>query len=303
MAKFSRRQFMQFAGVTLLAGHLPAAELLARPAASVPELTAQHGRVLLPAAVHAQPRADARVVSQLWPDSLISIVDVRGSWYRAGGGFVPRSAVQPVLLSQPARDLSQPACPFWAEVSGPVAAVRHWCAADAPLVTRIGHGGTGKIVAALSPGEPNAPFWYALAGEDHELLGWTQAAHWQPAPSLEQGAALSLEIARSSRQLTVFVESRPALRAAIAAGAELKPGTYPLRRTRVAGPPLALVEYGQTLHGAPWQLSLNDQYSLTGAYWHNRFGDYAPGPAIQVPPFLARWLYAHAGADSMVYIR
>lgn len=49
---------------------------------------------------------------------------------------------------------------FWAEVAGPVAAVRQWCAADAPFVTRIGHGGVAQIIDYLSD---KTTSWYEIA--------------------------------------------------------------------------------------------------------------------------------------------
>lgn len=304
MTQLSRRQFLHLAGVTLLAAHLPdAAALIGAAADAAPELTAQQGRALLAASVHARPHAAAPVTGRLWPDSVVTIADAGAGWYRVAGGFVERGALQPVACCQPAGPVVAPTPPFWAEVAGPVAAVRGWCAADAPLITRIGHGGTAQVIAAPPPGAASAPRWYGLADEAGALLGWAQAAQWQPAQVRPGGAALRLEITRR-HQLAVFVGERPALRAAVAAGTRLKPGTYPLRRARIAGPPLALVEYDSAaLHGAPWQLDLGEQYRLTGAYWHNRFGGWAPGPDIQVPPFLARWLYQQAGPDSVVRIR
>lgn len=306
MAQFSRRQFLHLAGVTLLAAHLPGFAALAEAAASAPAVAVQQGRTLLPASVHARPSADAAVVGRLWPDSIVPLADASAGWYRTAGGFVERGAVQPVARRSPTEAAPAPAPPFWAEVAGPVAAVRRWCAADAPLVARIGHGGTAQVVAAPPPGAAGGPPWYGLADGAGALLGWTQTAQWRPVrPEAEgEGAALRLEIARRDSQLTVFVGERPALRAPVAAGARLEPGRYPLRRARVAGPPLALVEYGDgALYGAPWQLDLGGQYWLTGAYWHNRFGGWAPGPDVQVPPFLARWLYAQTGPGSAADIR
>ncbi len=64
----------------------------------------------------------------------------------------------------------------WIEVVAPVAAVRQWCAPDAPLVTRIGHGGIVRVIDRL----PGDTLWYGIASETGDLLGWSQAAHWKP---------------------------------------------------------------------------------------------------------------------------
>ncbi|MGQ9887795.1 MAG: hypothetical protein ACUVSX_04825 [Aggregatilineales bacterium] len=303
MAEFSRRRFLQLVGISLLAPQLPAFEAFALEEADTRELKAQHGRALLAAPVHAWPAHESPIIGQLWPDSVIPIADGPAGWYRVGAGYAPRAALQPIVPVNPVRGSAPRPAPFWAEVTGPAAAVRQWCAADAPLVTRIGHGGTARVIGVLGPGEQGGPHWYALAAGNNALLGWSQAALWQPIEVPDDAAPLRLEIERRRHQLVVLVDDRPALRATITVDAALQPGEYAFRRGLIAGPPLALEHCDTVLFGVPWQLELDNQHSLTGAYWHNRFGHCAPGPAVQVPPFLARWLYAQAGEGSTVKIR
>jgi len=303
LAEFSRRRFLQLVGITLLAPQLPAFEAFTLEGVDMRELKAQHGRALLAALVHTRPAYESPIAGRLWPDSVVPITDGPAGWYRVRAGYAPRAALQPMAPVNLVRGSAPRPVPFWAEVVGPAAAVRRWCAADAPLVTRIGHGGTARVISVLGPGEQGGPHWYALAAGNNELIGWSQAALWQPVDVPDDAAPLRLEVERRRHQLVVLAGGRPALRAAVAVDAALQPGEYALRRGPIAGPPLALENCDTVLFGVPWQLELGEQHSLTGAYWHNRFGDCAPGPAVQVPPFLARWLYAQAGEGSAVQIR
>ena len=293
---------MQLVGVALLAQQSLAFEAFTLAGLDIRELKAQHGRALLAAPVHARPAHESPVAGRLWPDSVVPITDGPKGWYRVSMGYALRSALQPIAPINPARSLPPQPAPFWAEVIGPVAAVRSWCDADAPLVTRIGHGGTARVIRVMQPGEQGAPQWYAVAAGADEPLGWSQAALWQPVDVPDCTTALRLEIEQRQRQLLVLAGDRPVLRAVIAVNAVLEPGKYALRRGPIAGPSLALENEGAALFGVPWQLLLGERHSLTGAYWHNRFGDRVPGPAVQVPPFLARWLYAQTGEGSAALI-
>lgn len=303
MSEFSRRRFLQLLGITLLVPQLPAFEAFAPSSATVHTVEAQHGRALFAAPVYAQPSYRSPLVGQLWPDSVIPIAAGPAGWYRVNGGYAPRNAFQPIAPVSAEHTSAVQAVPFWAEVVGPVAVVRLWCAADAPLVTRIGHGGTARVISVLPPSEQGAPTWYALAADGDELLGWSQAALWQPVEIPNCTASLRLEVERRRRQLLVLAGDHPVLRAAAAVDPALPAAEYPLRRGPIAAPPLS-IDDNIVLFGVPWQLRLGEQHSLSGAYWHNCFGSSAPaGPAVQVPPFLARWLYAQTGEDSTVKIR
>lgn len=274
----SRRQFLQAAGIAVAAHALP------RLPASAPTFEPLYGRALETLPVYAAPDSAAPLVTRLWSDTVTPILDTRGGWYRLPDGFAPRHSIQP--MTAPTRRAETPAAtPLWAEVTGALAIVRVFCAASAPIRSRIGHGGVLSVIDYL-PGE--GVDWYGVAeSEDGDLLGWTQTADWSPA-SLDQALpTLSLAVDAHTRQLTVCDGDRILLTAPVATGCDLLPGVYPITQRRPTE-----TQDGHT--GAPWSLAFGDDLSLSGAYWHNRFGAAAPGAALQVTPALAKWLYPRA---------
>src|SRR5690554_8060943 len=81
-----------------------------------------------------------------------------------------------MLVYAPPQSIASSQSPFWGEVIAPIAPIRQYCSADAPLVTRIGHGGVAQIVDYL-PGEPHG--WYGIGNQNGQVAGWTQAIYWQ----------------------------------------------------------------------------------------------------------------------------
>jgi hypothetical protein len=202
-----------------------------------------------------------------------------------------------MLPYRPPFTLAPPSEPFWAEVAGPVAPVRRYCAADAPLLTRIGHGGVAHVIDAL-PGE-SFP-WYGIEAAEGQWLGWTQAVHWQPAqvtPLAEANNCLHIDV--DKRLLTAWQGDQMMLQAPFAIGSPLRPGSYVVKE-RIAGTVVATP--GGVFHGTPWRLSLDNETDLSGVYWHNAFGDSLPGPTVQVTPLLARWLYGWLDEHSPIVV-
>ncbi|MBZ0302255.1 MAG: hypothetical protein K8J31_21080 [Anaerolineae bacterium] len=285
----SRRQFLHMAGAVLLTPSLTPF--------SLPSQAVLYGRALRAVSVYRQPRESAAVIQHLWPDQIAPIIDLKNGWIRIEDGFIHKADVQPILLDLrdvPTADV-QP--PFWAEVHAPAASVRQWCAADAPLVTRIGHGGSLQVIDYL-PGPPTG--WYGVAGAAGALLGWTQAAHWQPARIADHGMPLQLLLDQQVQRITVMHDHQTLLEAPVSTGQRLAVGVYALDRGPVGG--LRAQTNSMTYEGLPWALSFGDQSALAGVYWHNAFGEPMPGPAIQVTTDLARWLYACCGMDSQITV-
>lgn len=295
---YTRRQFLQLAGIAVVTSQIPHSTRLIE--SLIQDTSTLQGRALTAQTVFAQPSLAAAQVSQLWPDSVTPILAVHDNWYHLPQGFVPRTSLQPLT---PYRPIPQPehfTAPFWAEVIGPVASVRQHCAANAPLVTRIGHGGVARVVDFL-PGEPSP--WYGLAADEGELLGWTPAIQWQRVDEAAQTTgSVRLELDTRRQQLTAWEDDRMILHAACSIGHDLQPGTYTVREQQIGGMRLCL-EDGCEVHGVPWRVVFDD-YDLSGAYWHNDFGTPVAGTSVQVTPVLARWLYAslsqHAGSITVV---
>jgi hypothetical protein len=285
----SRRQFLQMAGVTLVGA--PMADF------RLPERAAAYGRALVATPVHVRPDEAAAVTHHLWPDSVVAVTGRHAPWYQTTEGYIRQRDVQPILLTDPpvSARVSQP--PFWGQVIGPVAPIHQWCAADAPLMTRIGHGGIARLVDFL-PGETQ---WYGVADETGHLLGWSQAANWQPVTSEDCPLLVEIVVDQQAQRMTVKANRQPLINTAISTGLSLPPGIYPVERGHTGG--LCCRGDDTTYYGVPSPLHFGDSWTLAGIYWHNQFGKPAPGPAVQTPTYVARWLYGACGPGSYVVVR
>lgn len=282
----SRRQFLQAAKIALAAAHLPPL-YLTRAVSTVHSFEPLYGRALSTVPVYAAPQTSAALLTTLWSDTVVPILSTSGAWYRLPDGYVQRELLQPML--SPAQTVhSENTPPFWGEVTGAVAIIRTWCAANAPIVSRVGHGGVLYVADRLPLDGVN---WYGVASsESGDLLGWSQAASWTAAPVDQMTPNINLIIDRQAQQLTAFDPEQPILTAPIAARQMLVSGAYAVTGRGFTIP--------QALEhpGTPWALTFGANQHLSGAYWHNRFGS-APaetdtgGAAIEVAPALARWLY------------
>ncbi len=235
------------------------------------------------APIYAAPDLASPITAQRWSDSLAPILDTQGGWYRLAEGYTPREHWQPLIV--PAQSRTAPDTPpYWGEVSGALAIVHTYCAADAPIVARIGHGGVLRVIDYL-PGSTSGEIgWYGVADDETSpLLGWTQAAGWSPVRVESAMPTLTLRINQSTQRLEAYVGDRRRLSAPISTGRSLDPGVYPITQRRVGAAPKPL--------GTAWQLDFGKDQQICGVYWHNRFGSPVPGAAVQVTPALAQWLF------------
>ncbi|MBZ0285071.1 MAG: hypothetical protein K8L97_30325 [Anaerolineae bacterium] len=290
MNTYSRRSFLKLSGIALSATALQPLHPLLR----VEEQPQYRGRALTALSVYQTPSVDAPLVTYRWPDSIVPILEEHQNWYRIEDGYVPRAGLQPMMPISPDLNITIPDEPFWAEVIGPVAIVRQHCAANAPLVTRIGHGGVAQIIDRL----PDTPSdWYALADSDGQLLGWSQSAVWQPIQSEAVPAAERiLHIDTQTRQMTAFEDNTAILQAPVSLSGAIATGIHNWQNQQIGG------LQSEAYHGVPWVTRFGADYTITGVYWHNRFGESVPGPTVQVTPLLARWLYGWLSPTSSIHI-
>jgi hypothetical protein len=286
--QYSRRQFLKISGISIFGSQLAKFPLLD----ILPDFH-QQGRALTSAPVHLYPDENSATLTRLWPDSVVRLLDCQENWYRFPGGFVHRHNIQPMTPLDLQGQTSALDFPFWGEVVGPVAVVREWCAADAPLVTRIGHGGVALITGALSTDYDE---WYQLADENGQALGWVQAVHWRAttetshapfslSPLYQRSAVIDLK----TYSLTAFEDNAPVLRSTVAKGSHIPAGVYVAQKYTPGGKCLNINHH--TFHAVPWMIRFGDQYEISSVYWHNQFGSAAPGSAVQVTPLLGKWLY------------
>jgi len=293
---YSRRHFLKLSGIAFLSTSF------ARAAIIHSEAGGNYGRTLEATPIFPSPGTLSPAIGQLWPDTIVEIYDSKKDWYRIQDGFVSRFAVQPMKIYPLHSNTDVPSIPFWAEVAAPVAPVRQWCAADAPPVSRIGHGGVCRVIDYL-PGERNGVAWYQLDSGSGVILGWTQAAFWQPT-SVEHELVADpiLQIDPRSQVMMVFSGDTPVLEAPFSLGKPIMTGSFQITRRQVSVNALHVAGQNETIYGVPWQIGFGDRYEIAGAYWHNRFGEAMPGPAVQVMPMLAHWLYGWLGDHGIINI-
>ena len=294
METYSRRQFMKLSGIAIAASQI---NFLPDFNATVIE-NGYQGRALAALPVYAAPRSGAAILTTLWPDSVITISAVEDNWYQAAQGYVQRERVQPMTPYLPQTSVQIPESAFWAEVSGAIAPIRQSCAADAALVTRIGHGGVAQIVDYL-PGEPNG--WYGVGDEHSNLIGWSQAIYWRPTDhTIEETGDNHLEINLATQHLSARENGDIILQAPCSIGRSVNPGSYTVEDRKPGGKSAYVENIPDAIHGVPWNINFGDGHNLTGAYWHNRFGRWTTGPSIQVTPLLAHWLYGWLHSASRI---
>lgn len=286
----SRRAFLQMMGLTAAAGTLASFSPVSG------EMPAQMaGRALEAAPMRAIPHRSAAVIGTLWPDSMVSILNERGGWFQTEQGWTPRELLQLMLPYRAAVESRLPGTGGWVEVIAPVAPVRMMCAADAPLVGRIGYGGILRAVDAL-PGEPYG--WIAVADAAGEHLGWSQAAFWRAVEESDRGMGERSLVIDSRRFDARAIEGgREVMSLRCAVGDALRAGRTAPMVWQISG----AVDGDEGRLGVPWQVDFG-RGKLFGVYWHNAFGRAIPGSSVEMPVLAARWLYGWLNPESVIEV-
>ncbi len=268
----SRRTFLGWCGAATLASAFPIEPEF--PDAPV------WARALTAAEIYQRPAANAEVVGRLWPDSVVALQDVAEDWYATREGYLHREDAQPML---PLVGVASLTGPGWACVCAPIAPLRAWAAADAPLVERVGYGGVMLVRDCLA-GEGD---WLAVAPDlQSELLGWTPADRWlaviPPAAPDIHPVRRGLRLDRTTGTILVLEDGDEMLRLPVSVPAGAEPGRFRLECRALSSAAL--------LPGAAWVLRAGPAL-VYGVHWHNRFGRMGAGAGWEVPSALARWLY------------
>jgi len=261
----TRRQFLQFAGVGFAAAGLE----LGLPA------TPAYGRMLS----YNPP---------FLPDSVQPILGYTAGWVRLTNGEIPETYIQPMLPMEAAPIKS---LPTWVEVAAPYAAARAWCAPDAPLVERLGHGAV--LYADKILDDSAKQFWLRVALRD-EQSAWVQMAHLRqallPSVGLASGAVLE-----KNGQLTLYAAEKRLFTLAVGVSQNLPSGVYRILEKRPA-------QHTPTHSGVPWLLMANGGLALHGVHWHNDFATPAAA-SVELSAFAAKLLYASLIEGSKITLR
>lgn len=275
----TRRSFLMLSGATLVASRLSFGDVSGAPPALV-------ARALRAAPVYRRPRLESQVSGYIWPDSAAEICGYDREWFAVPGGYVQHAHMQPVEPFDPAGVVPVDGLPAWATVAAPVAPLRRWAGAEAPLVTRVGYGG---VLCVLDTVIDAAGYtWYGMGTSSaDDILGWTPAVRWNavaPEDVEPQHVGRRLRLDSSTAELIALEDEREMLRAPVAVPQSALARTMTLSHRF---PGMTADDH----YGACWALHFGDS-ALYGAYWHNRFGRQVDATGWEVAPWTARWLFS-----------
>ncbi len=270
----SRRRFLQFAGLSMVRLRLNWLKL-------TPE--SLMGRALGPVELYSRPADNASIISTLWPDSVHKIVPL-GDWLRVEDGFAPITAFQPMMANESVIVIER--LPAWVEVIAPYVAVRQYCAGDAPIYTRVGHGGVLYIDKRLQ----GAQDWLHVP----QLDGWLQAHHVRLArflPDIHHSGPPRVVL--NNGHLEAREGDQTVLRLKCRVSSHL-----PSELTIIDQRPS---DRDGEYYGVPWILD-GGKVRISGVYWHHELaGESAPSDRIELSVIGARALYNWAqGANQSI---
>ncbi|MDI9638385.1 L,D-transpeptidase [Geitlerinema splendidum] len=286
----TRRNFLRLAGA-LGAGSLVswrAADYLAASGQiansyPLPDLTFRHARILHSTAGQAAG-IGRNALRPAWSNALIAVHQWSGDQAVLDTGLMHARALQPVRLKTPLPVSSLPAL---IEVCAGSAPIHPWCDASGPAVAVIGHHG---ILRADQRQTVRGREWLGVRSGE-AFLGWTQASFWSQVSDFTDSARRTVQISidRSRLSLTAFGSGEPLFSVPVSIHSALPDGIHSVsQRLMEASYPV------DGLFGVPYVVEAGS-FTLGGAYWHNDFGGAAEavGPAIQMLPEAAAWLYRH----------
>lgn len=279
MTTLSRRAFLKALGISAAATAAPwgVLQALASGSASGPQ-AALWGRAL-----EAVPVTDrwGRTAGTLLPDAVTPLEPLDATLVKLPDGYAARRSFQPLAL---AAGWAAPLVAGWVQVAAPYAALRRWCAPDAPLVARPGWG---AVLFASERLTVDGLDWLGLGAAEGDVIGWSLAETWTPAGiDTPPGSDAWLVVEREQRQIRVLRDETVLWAAGAALPADLTAGDYALTGRSPTD------STAQT--GAPWAIDFG-AWRIHGAYWHNCFSaadDPSPSGVVELPVLAARALYS-----------
>lgn len=280
----SRRQFLQVFGISIGSLALTKADLAYL--APKPPLYSDpiQGRTLVPTTV-----ITTTGLKSLWADSIIPIYGTLNDHYQTDKGSILRRHVQPMNPLLPFDVTIPKTIPFDAEVAAPTATIHQYADINAPIVTRIGHGGIMTILDTL---ENTRSGWWYQVGNANQILGWTQGLHWrelniQPITKND----LKLAIHRTQKKLAIIKDQRSIMEMDILLPDNLSAGAFKGWKRNLSGSVVS--NEGQSLHGVPYHFatSIPEASQLYSVYWHNHFGDNHHLPTIELNVISGKYLF------------
>ncbi len=218
---------------------------------------------------------DGVCLGHLAQDSIHAVRGM-GEWLALAGGYVPRTAMSPLLDFAP--NAAVPDGEFLAECRAPSAALREYADPAAPIAARLGHGAVIHVSARLT--DRYGGTWY-----EAEPFGWAEESAFAVHQG-DSGTRASSTVHLSASRLSARIGSTD----------------WPLYGTirDFIGARGRIITREAAGLSATWTLRTDFGLDLCGAWSHNRFG-LADGPIDQIELSMdaARSLYSMARASDV----
>jgi len=273
----SRRDFLKATGITLFATQIPG--FIPETRITTPKFEPLYGRVL-------------KGFDGLWTDSIMPITKTLPNGYQTPHGVIEKYRLQPMLSPVSYQQASYEP-PFVAEVIGASAVLRRYCGDMVPRY-RLGHGGLLNVQDRI---HYDGVDWYGVddLGVNPQLF-WTHSAPLAPVTIPPSVQNLTLEFHRATYTLTALQDEQPLFSVPFAAGDTLIRGEYAVTKQTPISKTLIYIRM------LPFVTTFGDDLHIYGAYWHNNFGNFTPDEGIQVPPYVAKWIYGASANGARVII-
>lgn len=292
----SRRTFLQIFGITA-AAQLPWPNITANAAPAYSQLVA--GRTLAYTPTYTLPSQTSTVQSYLWPDVPVAIHDSSPGWYQTSSGYVPAAAIQPIYTPAEKRQQAAAAFPFVAEVRATVAPIRAYCSPNAPIKTRVAHGGMMHVTDKLIDDQQQS--WYEVTNADESPLGWALADHWQVYTLPTHYLTLDeIHVNRAAHSLTALSGKHAVFSTQATLPHNLPGGVYTYRKTAPGGS--RITDRGMVYHGVPYRWTHPAMPALHAIYWHNQFNAPTSTSTIHINLLVGKWLYEWGRSEISVSV-
>ena len=282
----TRRTFLQLSGVTL------ATTQLGWGFPNQPSLEAIRGRALGIVPVFEQPNTDTPILRKLWADSIHFIQGSKHKdWVEVADGYVLLRDMQPMMLPDEDKAIFRGEIPDFVEVIAPFTPIRQYCAANAPLIARVGHGGVLPIFHHLVDDKSN--LW--LQTEN----GWLQVNHVQKI-DIESLSNPEIHVIAKQNQLEIYNQKTKLIQLSCNL-----PSTLPRQASVTALKPCCTLEANDVIRqGVPWQIELNHgEVVLTGVYWHHDFKQVALPQHIELSVIGAKMLFKLINKETLFFFK
>ncbi|MEA3326573.1 MAG: L,D-transpeptidase [Chloroflexota bacterium] len=319
-SRFTRREFLKFAGVGLAGFLIPGKPLSSIHAAfqegkNSPLL----GRITYSGhELFKEPHSESELLMRMGKDSVLRITGVTVGeektspnriWYELNDfGYAHSSRIQPVRDTQNTVNTLIPEDGCLGEVTVPFVKAYSSLDADRTVLYRFYYASTFWILKRIL--DDQGDVWYQLLDDRNYRVYYVSAANLRLVPDTELTAISKdvppedkkIVVDLTAQSLTAYEADQIVYMSRVSSGIRLREGgfatpkgyyrTIRKRPCRHMSNPANDYGSGFDLPGVPWVSYFTSQgVAIHGAYWHNNFGvPYSHG-CINMTPQAAKWIY------------